>query len=459
MTNSIEQAFSAFEAIDSTTSRTEKESILKNNKDNEVLQQLLVATYNPYVVYGIKKDPEVTPTNGVNDTDMTSYSLFMQLLEDLSERRLTGNNAITAVKNFFENCSQREYKWYLKVLQRDLKIGITEKTINKVWKDDGGLVPVFVCALANSFAPKKMPKRFVADTKLDGYRCLAFNYANRVELRTRNGHLLEGYFGIEKDVADYLPKGFVYDGEILGRQGTFNEVQKSAFKKVKKDKKGEPDKDGVLNVFDVVSIKEFENNDFKVPYKQRIAFLDQITDILEGARSLARVYQTQPLDSSKQEDMDAFILFHVQNVERGEEGTMAKDLDAVYKMGKSNNILKMKDFYDIDLEITGVYEGSPGTKYVGVMGGVTVELSSAEIEKQLPIDDPKHKKKLPYIKGATFTGKVGSGWSDADRVRYWENPNEIIGKTLEISFQELTINDKNEHNMRFPTVVKIRDDK
>src|SRR6185312_15199570 len=135
-------------------------------------------------------------------------------------------------------------KWYMKVLQKDLKIGITDKTVNKVWK---GLVPSFTCALANTYA-NKLPKRYVTDPKLDGYRCLAFNYGGvrGVELRSRNGHPIEGYVGIEKDMADYMPDGFVYDGEIMDRSGLFSDVQKSAFKK-------SSNKDGVLHIFDAVS--------------------------------------------------------------------------------------------------------------------------------------------------------------------------------------------------------------
>lgn len=447
--SAIEQAFKAFEAIEATTSRTEKEQILKLHHGNEVLKELLVLTYDPFVIFGVKKDPKVKPEGGKDDVDTLHHKLFTNLLEDLSERRITGNAALESVRNFFGIISEREYKWYLRILQRDLKIGITDKTVNKIWK---GLVPQFTCALANSWEPKKTPKRYVADTKLDGYRCLVFNYPDRVELRSRNGHLLEGYAGIEADYKNYMPEGFMFDGEIMARSGNFNDMQKSAFKK------GEADKDGVHHVFDVVSIEEFESNNFKVPYEQRLALLDQLNETLEGARSLARVYPSEPLDSSEQ-GMARLFEIHAKNTENDEEGTMIKNLDAVYKMDKSNNILKLKDFYEIDLVVTGVYKGKEGTQFANTMGGVTVELHWEDIEMQLPIHDPKHAKKLKYVSGCINEVGVGSGWDVTDRSWYDANPNEIIGKTIQIQFQEISINEQGKHSLRFPTVVKVRNDK
>ena len=445
----VQHAFDALQYIESTTSRTEKESGLKATMDNDVLKNLLLLTYNPFVIFGIKKDPKVVPDTRKTDYDV-NYHKFLALLDDLSQRKVTGHKATHAVVEFFTGCDVTEYKWYMKVLQKDLKIGITDKTVNKIYK---GLIPSFTCALANSFGTK-LPKRYVTDPKLDGYRCLAFNYggARGVELRSRNGHPLVGYLGIEKDLSDYVPDGFVYDGEIMARSNLFSDVQKSAFKK------GADDKDGVLHIFDAVSIEEFETGNFVVPYEGRLAYLSQLDRVFAETRSLDRIYPNVQLTDSEN-DRALLFAIHTENVLKGYEGTMIKDLDAKYKKDKSNNILKMKDFYDIDLEIVSVYEGRPGTQYEGTMGGVTVMVADTDIIKQCPVDDPKHTKKLQYIPGGTFAVGVGSGWNNSDRDKYWANPNLLIGKTLEISFQETSLNKKGEHSLRFPTVVKVRDDK
>lgn len=444
----IQRALDTLELVASTTSRTDKEAYLKKEKGNEALKTLLLMTYNPFIIFGIKKEPIVQFSISGSDLGV-NYHLFLTLLDDLAERRITGSKAISATVSLFENLSEQEYKWYMKVLQKDLKAGITDKTVNKIWK---GLIPSFTCALANSFGTK-LPKKYVSDPKLDGYRCLAFVYGGSrgVELRSRNGHPLTGFLGIEKDLLDYFPEGFVYDGEIMSRNN-FRDTQKSAFKK------GETDKDGILHVFDVVSIDEFSTGEFKVPYRGRLDFLNQLDRLFSNVRSLERVYPNVELTDSEEHKAVLFQI-HTENVLAGYEGTMIKDLDAVYKKDKSNNILKLKDFYEIDLEIVGVYEGEKGTQNEGKMGGITVIVKDTDIIEQCPVDDPKHTKKLQYISGGAYEVGVGSGWSREERINYWNNPNEIIGKTLQISFQETTLNDKGEHSLRFPTKVKIRDDK
>lgn len=449
--SNIRKAFNTLESIGNTTSRTEKENLLKGQKDNGDLQQLLSLTYNPFIVFGIKKDPNASPKEGQATDDRLEFNFtsFLDGLQRLKTREWTGNNAIEKITAILNNCTETEAKWYLRVLQRDLKIGITDKTVNKVWK---GLIPSFTCALANSYG-EKLPKRYVTDPKLDGYRCLAFNHGGErgVELRSRNGHILSGYVGIESDVENYLPKGFVYDGEIMGRDRNFSTVQKSAFKK-------STDKDGVLHIFDAVQISEFETGNFLYPYETRLNFLDQLDDVLTDTRSLERVYPNVALTNT---EADKALLFaiHTENIEKGYEGTMIKDLDAKYKKDKSNNILKMKDFFDIDLTIETVYKGKPGTQFAGTLGGVTVTLTDKDLKEQCPVDDPKFAKKLRYVEGGAFEVSVGSGFTPAERDKYWNDPNLLIGKTLEISFQETTINEQGEHSLRFPTVIKVRDDK
>lgn len=59
--------------------------------------------------------------------------------------------------------------------------------------------------------------------------------------------------------------------------------------------------------------------------------------------------------------------------------------------------------------------------------------------------------------GAVFTekGRVGTGFTDFDRVFYWKNKNELIGKTIEVEAMGLTKNGK----FRHPRFKRLRFDK
>ena len=56
--------------------------------------------------------------------------------------------------------------------------------------------------------------------------------------------------------------------------------------------------------------------------------------------------------------------------------------------------------------------------------------------------------------------KFGSGFSDKEREVFFNDPDLIIGKVIEVQYFEETENQKDDGvNLRFPTYKKVRDDK
>ncbi len=421
------QAFALLEEIGSTSSRLRKEVLLMEGADNEVFKRMLYETYNNFRVFNVKKVGPITPTRKEIANDPQSqkvWDLFMSTLDDLADRKVTGNAALTVLMDLFASCTPTESKWYMKVLQKDMKIGITDKTINKVYK---GMIPTFSAMLAEPFKKSpKLPKRFCMDPKLDGYRCLAFNNEDEVVLLTRNGNLLLGYLGIEEDVAK-LPKGYVYDGEILGKEGSFNSIQKSAFTKT-------VGKEGVLNIFDSLSIEDFYAGGGKVPYCDRLAFLDTLHDQIAGnLHNLTLVLHSKEY-SNDEAGEHALTEYHHLFTGQGYEGTMVKDLDAPYQCRRTKGIMKVKDMDNIDLVVVAVEEGEAGTDREGMLGALVVEYEGNTVN-------------------------VGSGYSREQCRDFWDRKAELINKTIEIQYQESTVNKKGQKSLRFPVFVKFRDDK
>jgi hypothetical protein len=96
----IQEAFTVLQLIGETTSRTDKETLLKNNKNNEVLSKILRWTYDPNLIYFIKK---IDCSYGIlGDSDEYTYEknlqVFSQVLTDLASRTITGNNAIETIR-------------------------------------------------------------------------------------------------------------------------------------------------------------------------------------------------------------------------------------------------------------------------------------------------------------------------------------------------------------------------
>ena len=414
------QAFDIMERISKTSGANKKKEILSEGLENKALKELLYQTYNNFIIFGVKKIPKVNPVDE-SDIDL-NFKLFGELLDDLANRRITGNRAKEAVQVFFSNCNETEQKWYAKVVQRDLKIGITEKTINKVFND---YIPIFECQLAEPYKEKKVPDEYIIDPKLDGYRGIACAYPDRTEFRTRNGKELEGYDLILEEIEHHLPIGFVYDGEIMAPSGKFNDVQKTAFKKAKS-------KEGIFHIFDMVPIEEWENNSFSEELSKR---KDRLTEVMKGCES--ELIQLVPMNGPFKKSPESWgkvLGLYDKALDEGLEGLMMKDTKAKYKMGKSFNIMKIKPYETIDLRVVGVQEGKEGTQHEGSLGALIVE-----------------------YKGNTVN--VGSGFSHQLRAELWANKEAQTDRIIEIEYKEETTDKNGKHSLREPRFKRFRNDK
>lgn len=111
---------------------------------------------------------------------------------------------------------------------------------------------------------------------------------------------------------------------------------------------------------------------------------------------------------------------------------MIKDIEAPYQWKRTKALLKMKMMDSIDLVVTGIY---PGTgKYQHLLGGVYCDYKGNQLS-------------------------VGSGFTDEQRQRYWNYSNDIIGKTIEVSYQAISHDKTGKESVSFPVFKGIRADK
>jgi len=85
--------------------------------------------YNPYYVFGVKKVPE---TDGLVDKP-NPWPKFWAMLEALRTRSLTGHAARDAIAEMSQRFDTVEWNQLCRrVLIKDLRCGITERTLNKI---------------------------------------------------------------------------------------------------------------------------------------------------------------------------------------------------------------------------------------------------------------------------------------------------------------------------------------
>ena len=139
------------------------------------------------------------------------------------------------------DCDTDEWNnWYRRILIKDLKCGVSEKTINKVCKKNNAtdyMIPVFSCMLAHDSAnhEKKLVGKKMLDYKLDGVRVLAV-YNKDIDTCTmysRNGKEFHNFVHIENEIRDHLASKFtesmVLDGEMVS--SSFQALMKQVHRK------------------------------------------------------------------------------------------------------------------------------------------------------------------------------------------------------------------------------------
>lgn len=426
----MKQIATIIKQLQNTSGNNDKIAILKANKDNKLLQDVLFYTYNPYLKYGITEQVFTSYQGG----KLRSGSIFDMLNE------LAGSNINDQLRKevvAYVNAQDEEVRELIKgMLVKDLKIGANAKTINKVWK---GLIPLFEVQLAESFGKKTIPNNeyFYVTTKLDGFRILAVpNENGTYEFYTRKGEVYEGLDHLQEECQLIGQGVFVLDGELIARNDdnlTSGDLYKITTKIARKKGKT-PDKAKLqFHCFDIVEVNEFKQGKSYPTYHMRRTLLDNLFE--EHKLDLYNLIKVEVLYRGEDQSMIPTIAKNLE--EQGYEGAMINIGKSYYECKRHAGILKVKSFKDADVYVTGVYEGTGRNK--GRLGGIVIQY---------------------LYNGELYECECGSGFTDAHRNTFWENPELITGRVIEIQFFEVTKNEKGGYGLRFPTWHhRFRDDK
>ena len=431
-------------------SRLHKEDVIKQALEASVLGStnainflsFVKACYNPYITFGVRQVPD---TIGIVDAE-NPWDEFNELMLQLSQRRVTGHAARDAIQSTAERFDSNEWNTFLApVLRRDLRAGISDKTINKICKKTDYEIPIFGCQLAtNSEGRPEMKGIKRLEPKLDGVRVLLMvipsDFGDVTTICfSRNGKQFDNFGHIEDQVRENwikiarghqnaLINGFVLDGEVIGN--TFQELMRQARRKdnVQAD-------DSVFNIFDIIPLSDFREGHWNAQLRKRINILEHIRHVVDTMPNVELLPHIM-VDLDTAAGKDQLERYAKDNVNAGFEGIMIKELEAPYICKRSTDWMKWKPTLTVDLEVVGVEEGTG--RNLGRLGALVCH----------GVDD-----------GKEITVNVGSGFSDTDRDDYYTNRNLVIGRTAEVLCDVITQNRDGTYSLRFPRFVRFRDDK
>lgn len=369
----------------------DKKVYLKSILVNPLTQYLIVTLLDTTVVLGLKKLQDVGTYKETNEVSGSELQALISLLET--------SNITDKIRNTVYQVLSRMSKEVQEVIQgvlcKTYKIGLTAKTVNKVQK---GLIHEFSCMLAESGDIQKFP--VAIGLKYDGVRCVAF-VTNKVLLFTRQGNLIH-LPKVEEELLKLANgKYMVFDGELISNKrtsisGTINSIMKTGYT----DSKGQ---NVHYKVFDLVDYFVYTQKGKSYSQERRLldlslAFFDKtFSTISEATHTIAK----------SQEDVDKIYQYYI---DQGEEGIIAKDLDAPYEFKRSKAWLKVKAINTCTLKVIGTTEGTNDRK--GKIGALRC-ISSCQ----------------------TVMVNVGSGLTDDDLDTI--TPEGIIGKYVEVVFNVL----------------------
>lgn len=355
-----------------------------------------------------------------------SIKELIQMCEMIKPKTQSNINTVQALISVYGN-------FLAPIVNRTLRLGIGKSLLEKV-----DTTPM----LAKKYNGEQLKDDVVVTEKLDGNRCIAkFNNDIGIwEFRSRNGKLMNVNFDM-----DGFDTRRIYDGEVMSRrqadlvlrrdwaiandtdytdtdareaQLLFNETSGMINRKSGK-------KDLVYNVFDTIDA----TTDYETRRNALIYEFVQ-SDPENDVRLVPELYKGKDINIINE------LLDRITNM--GGEGIMLNKLDRTYENKRTDALLKYKQVQRIDMLVTDVEYGQG--KYDGLIGALCCEIF---VEN-----------------GERISCKVGSGLSDDQRYKWALNPQDIIGKIIEVAYHEVTSNKvTGDLSLRFPRLTRIRTDK
>jgi len=402
-----------------------KESLARWGSNKELLYRV----YSPFIQF------HVTSANLKKRKDlfeeMPENMTIVELLDELSTAKYLGNRAISRINGFIQN--NKKYKELIyKIIDKNIETRLGVKTVNQVWKD---FVPEFSVALAQKYEDYAEKISFEKDEwymsrKLDGVRVIAVLDKGTVTFFSRNGKEFNTLKKVEQELVSIFPENsLIFDGEICIVDEEGNESYSGIMKEI--SKKNHTMSSPMYKIFDVLFPEEFYSKVSRATLKERQDRLNSLF-ITSGEATLKYSTVVEQILIENEEHMQNYMGEAIKN---GWEGLIIRK-NTVYKGKRSSDLLKVKQFHDAEYTVDDI-EFDVIRRIVDGCDIAETMLSRIFIT---------HK--------GNRVG-VGSGFTMEQRLYYFENPEELLGKTVTIKYFEESEDKEGKLSLRFPVLKHI----
>jgi len=416
-----------FKALESTSSRLDKEDILRSNFMNETLRNVMFLALDPYTQFYIRKIPAYE-----NKSFNLNWDDVFFHLEEIYTRKITGNAAIDRLTWILENIHPEDADIVTRIISKDLKCGVSTATVNKIFPN---LIPTYPVMLASGYSEKLMARMeypAYVQLKLDGMRFNAIVENGKIELKSRNGKSIELHDVLNQAFLAYAgTENCVFDGELIVKEadGSIMNRQKGngILNKAVKGTISLKEANMVYaTIWDIIPLQDFKVGVCNTPYVQRFSKLLGV-DPYNSVRRISIIENHEVVSEDQ-----ANTLFQ-EYFNKGEEGIILKNINSPWEDKRATHQIKFKGELDCDLLCIDWQEGTG--KNVGKLGALVLESADKKIRVN-----------------------VGSGFTDEQRDKY--TVDNTVGKIVAVKYNA-RIKDKNSdtESLFLPVFLEIREDK
>lgn len=427
-----------FKQIQETPGTNDKKKILVDNI-NDVIKMIFEDTYGPQKYY-IKSfvKPDVAGSLTIDN----NYDHFRTVLVHLADRSITGHAAYEFLYSTVMDFNEESQDILCRIIDRNLKIGISKDNYNEAIGDG---IEKFEVALAFNLEKVKnvdpLDGTWYVSRKCDGVRCITFAHFNKmtkeyeVTFKSRQGKEFKTLDKLKPVISDMISnsllgfRDYVLDGEICILDEDGNEHFNWVMKEI--TRKNHTIENPHYKLFDFLAVEEFNGKEQSDNFCDRYARLNHIEDYTDY-RFVSVLTQER---ITSQEDFDRWSK---RASDCGWEGLMLRK-DVPYESGRTKSLLKVKKFLDNEYVVEDVVLGKAtynknGAKEYDICSALVINHKGNRVE-------------------------VGSGLSFEQRVQWFNNPQDIIGKTITVQYFEETTNKNNDLiSLRFPVLKYVYDD-
>lgn len=418
----MDKVIKLFKQIQETSSLNGKKVIITVNKDNELFKKCLKFLLDGNVITGIS-NAKISKSVG-NDFVLTNDT-WEDVMNYLGLHNSGKDEDILYIQRFIVNQPDEYKEFYKQMITKTFRLGADSKLVNKCIP---GLIPTFDVMLGTPIDKVKLKGNewISISKKLNGCRCSFVGD----KCMTRQGKEYKGLDHIISDLQKLIGRDMFADGELTykNKEGLSDS---EAFQKgtgIAMSKDGDKTELKFV-VFDMFPLEQFWLGKSDFTYRQRKNFYledlkREITRLsITNVEIVPMCYEGTNhteiwkwLDYAEENDWEGIIL----------------NLDTPYECKRTKNLIKVKKFFSCDIKCIDVEEGSGRNK--GTLGSLVCDYKGNKVN-------------------------VGSGFSDEDRKRIWQHPEDVIGKIISVKYKEETKNKDGGVSIQFPVFEAVRFDK